>query len=72
MLAKPGVARVLVRAAEGSAPTGAETHLVGHIAGLPARVLLRDRVQPAPGEVVPLAVNPANIHLFDSATGMRL
>jgi multiple sugar transport system ATP-binding protein len=52
--------------------TGAETHLIGRIAGLPARVLLRDRVQPAAGEVVRLATNPADLHLFDVASGVRL
>jgi multiple sugar transport system ATP-binding protein len=52
--------------------TGAETHLIGRIAGLPARVLLRDRVQPAPGEVVRLAANPTDLHLFDTTSGMRL
>jgi multiple sugar transport system ATP-binding protein len=52
--------------------TGAETHLIGRIAGHPARVLLRDRLRIAPGDTVLLSVGSADLHLFSPETGGRL
>jgi multiple sugar transport system ATP-binding protein len=52
--------------------TGAETHLIGRIAGHPARVLLRDRLRVSPGETVPLSAAASDLHLFDPESGARL
>ncbi len=52
--------------------TGAETHLIGRIAGHPARVLLHDRLRIAPGDTVLLSVGSADLHLFSPETGGRL
>ena len=50
--------------------TGAETHLVGTVAGSPARALLRGRPGARAGEEVRLGA--PDRHLFDAATGARL
>jgi multiple sugar transport system ATP-binding protein len=53
-------------------PTGAETHIYGTIDGVEARCVFCDRMGVAPGEVLQLAVDPADTHLFDRETGRRL
>jgi multiple sugar transport system ATP-binding protein len=58
-------------AAEVVEATGAETHVVGRAAGVPARALFRDRRRPAVGEVLRLAASEADLHVFD-ANGDRL
>jgi multiple sugar transport system ATP-binding protein len=53
-------------------PTGAETHLYGTIDGVEARCVFRDRIEAAPGDTLPLAIDPSDTHLFDRETGRRL
>jgi multiple sugar transport system ATP-binding protein len=53
-------------------PTGPETHVYGHIAGEPARVVFRERLNLAPGERVPVTAAPEHIHLFDKESGLPL
>jgi multiple sugar transport system ATP-binding protein len=53
-------------------PTGAETELLINVGG--SQVILRTHGRPrvSPDEKVHLAVDPANVHLFDRASGQRL
>lgn len=53
-------------------PTGPEIQVFGHIGGAELRVVFRDRVLPAPGDTLRLSVDPAEVHLFDAAGGVRL
>ncbi len=53
-------------------PTGSETHVTGTVAGEPIRCVFRERLDPAPGSRLPLAVSPEDVHLFDPADGRRL
>jgi multiple sugar transport system ATP-binding protein len=53
-------------------PTGSETHVYGAIGADPVRAVFRDRLPVKPGDRLPVTVNPANIHLFDRATGLPL
>ncbi|MQT14123.1 ABC transporter ATP-binding protein [Segnochrobactrum spirostomi] len=53
-------------------PTGSETHVFGSIAGTEVRCVLRERVSAEPGSVLPLTVDPADVHVFDAGTGERL
>ena len=53
-------------------PTGAETHVYGSIGGDTVRAVFRDRLQIRPGDRLPVSVDPGNIHLFDTATGLPL
>jgi len=53
-------------------PTGAETHIFGQIAGAEVRCVFRERIDVAPGEVMPLSIEPRHVHVFDAETGARL
>jgi multiple sugar transport system ATP-binding protein len=53
-------------------PTGAETHLFGTVGGVELRAVFRDRLSVQPGETLSLRVDPANIHVFDPTSGLRL
>ena len=53
-------------------PTGSETHVYGAIGTDTVRAVFRDRVQIKPGDLLPVTVDPGNIHLFDKATGLPL
>jgi multiple sugar transport system ATP-binding protein len=53
-------------------PTGPETHVFGHAGGSDIRCVFRSRLDPRPGELLPLSVMPEDIHLFDAASGARL
>jgi multiple sugar transport system ATP-binding protein len=53
-------------------PTGAETHLFGSVDGTEMRAVFRERLSPKPGETIYLTVSPANVHVFDPASGARL
>ena len=53
-------------------PTGAEAQLTGTIAGHQVVLLVRDRVNVRPGEVVRVGFDPQAAHLFDEKTGLRL
>ncbi|MCA0050122.1 ABC transporter ATP-binding protein [Mesorhizobium sp. B283B1A] len=53
-------------------PTGSETHVYGSIGVDAVRAVFRDRVPVRPGDLLPVSVDPAKIHLFDTATGLPL
>jgi multiple sugar transport system ATP-binding protein len=53
-------------------PTGSETHVFGTIADTQVRCVFRDRVAVSPGASLRLTVDPAHVHVFDVATGVRL
>jgi multiple sugar transport system ATP-binding protein len=53
-------------------PTGAETHLFGSIDGIEVRCVFRERIDPQPGSVLSLTVDPGHVHSFDPKTGLRL
>jgi multiple sugar transport system ATP-binding protein len=53
-------------------PTGSETHVYGAIGTDTVRAVFRDRVQVRPGDLLPVSVDPGNIHLFDTATGLPM
>ena len=53
-------------------PTGSETQISSKLAGQTLRILVRGRTGVRPGETVRLSVDPQNVHVFDSTTGLRL
>jgi len=53
-------------------PTGSETHVYGAIGADTVRAVFRDRLPVRPGDLLPVSVDPRNIHLFDKATGLPL
>ncbi|MFC3326305.1 ABC transporter ATP-binding protein [Mesorhizobium cantuariense] len=53
-------------------PTGSETHVYGAIGTDTVRAVFRDRVPVRPGDLLPVTVDPGNVHLFDKATGLPL
>lgn len=53
-------------------PTGSETHIFGTVAGVGVRCVFRDRVAPEPGSQLLLTTDPAKVHVFDRATGIRI
>jgi multiple sugar transport system ATP-binding protein len=53
-------------------PTGSETELVVKIGDAQMVVETHGRPTLQPGEKVTFSVNPANVHLFDQASGARL
>ena len=53
-------------------PTGAETYVVGRIAGQPVTCVFRDRLTAGPGDVVQVTIDPTSVHLFDATSGVRL
>lgn len=53
-------------------PTGSETHVVIRIAGRELVAVFRDRVSHRPGDAITLApTDPAQVHIFDKASGTR-
>jgi len=53
-------------------PTGAETQVIGEIAGTPILGAFRERIAAAPGEVIFVGTDSNLVHLFDPETGERL
>jgi multiple sugar transport system ATP-binding protein len=53
-------------------PTGSETFVQGTVDGQKISAQLRERLSIKTGEVLNLTLAPANSHLFDAASGMRL
>jgi len=53
-------------------PTGAEVQIFARLDGQEINVVLRERLMLKPGEMVKLAPEPALVHVFDKASGMRL
>ena len=52
-------------------PTGSETQVAVRAQDQDLTILLRERVPLRPGDTINLAVSPADVHLFDAATGQR-
>jgi multiple sugar transport system ATP-binding protein len=52
-------------------PTGSETHVVLRIDGREIVAVFRDRVSMRPGDMVTLAPDATQVHLFDKASGTR-
>jgi multiple sugar transport system ATP-binding protein len=53
-------------------PTGSEIHVVFQFQGQEITAVFKERHKLAPGDMVQLAVDPAQAHLFDGETGTRL
>jgi multiple sugar transport system ATP-binding protein len=53
-------------------PTGAESHIYGHVGTSEVRAVFRDRVSINPGETLRLSVEPEKVHIFDAGSGVRL
>jgi multiple sugar transport system ATP-binding protein len=65
----PGGIPMSVRVLE---PTGAETQVIGEVAGTPILGAFRERVAAAPGEVIGIGTDGRLAHLFDHETGTRI
>jgi len=53
-------------------PTGSESHIVAYLGKSEINCVFRERVAAKLGEMLPVAINPAMVHLFDEKTGLRL
>ena len=53
-------------------PTGSETQVFAKLGGEKIVGVFRERIAAKPGEMLPVAPNPAAVHLFDEASGQRL
>jgi multiple sugar transport system ATP-binding protein len=53
-------------------PTGAETELLVQVADQKLVVVVHGRTAAVPDDTVHLAIDPAHVHVFDSASGKRL
>jgi multiple sugar transport system ATP-binding protein len=53
-------------------PTGAETELLVRVGTSEIVVVVHGRPQAEPGATIPLAVDPAAVHLFDPTSGATL
>ena len=53
-------------------PMGSETQVVARHGDVEIVCLFRDRILPKPGDTIRITPNPALIHLFDPATGVRI
>jgi multiple sugar transport system ATP-binding protein len=53
-------------------PTGSETQVFARMGGQDIVGIFRERIAVEPGQTIPLAPDPAHVHLFDSETGRRL
>lgn len=53
-------------------PTGAETLVVGQLAGQRVTCAFRERVDMPPGSEMPISLNPGVLHLFDTASENRI
>lgn len=53
-------------------PTGSETQIIGKIGTSPIVCLLRERISAVPGATIGVSVVPANVHLFDAESSVRI
>ena len=53
-------------------PTGSETQVFAKLGGQKIVGVFRERIAVAPGDMLPLAPDPAAVHLFDAGSGLRL
>lgn len=68
----PSDASPLVAQVEVIEPTGADTLLMCKMAGAPATVVLRDRMNLKPGDSIRLAPQFDSLHVFDAESGRSL
>ncbi len=53
-------------------PTGSETQIFARMGSDPIDAVVKDRLAAAPGEEIPLRIDPRRVHVFDGASGARL
>ena len=53
-------------------PTGMDTHIVCEVNGIMLTVSVRERVRPAPGDILHLFLDPSLLHYFDAETGVAI
>jgi multiple sugar transport system ATP-binding protein len=53
-------------------PTGSETQVMARLGGAPIVGAFRERIAARPGEIIRIAPDTAQVHLFDAASGKRL
>ncbi|MDO1582957.1 ABC transporter ATP-binding protein [Rhizobium oryzicola] len=53
-------------------PTGYETQIVVNFGGSEVTCVFRERVDVRPGEAITIAIDPANVHLFDAEGGQKI
>ena len=53
-------------------PTGSETQVIARLGEQPIVAAFRERVSARPGDILHISPDPAVVHLFDEASGMRL
>ncbi|CDZ38217.1 ABC transporter ATP-binding protein [Neorhizobium galegae] len=53
-------------------PTGAETHVIGRVAGQRVIGVFRERITTRPGDFLSIACDPAKVHLFDPQSEHRI
>jgi multiple sugar transport system ATP-binding protein len=53
-------------------PTGSETQVIARLGDQPIVAAFRERVSARPGDILHMSPDPAVVHLFDEASGMRL
>jgi multiple sugar transport system ATP-binding protein len=68
VIGEPGVAATVVVVE----PTGAETQVAMRLGGQDLLGVFRERLAVRRGDLLPLGIDPAAVHLFDAATGTRL
>ncbi len=52
-------------------PTGSETQITARLGEYIIRVLVRGRTDVRPGETIRVSAKPADLHVFDTASGKR-
>ncbi len=53
-------------------PTGSEMMVMGRLGSAPVTCLFRERLTVSPGDVLPIAVDPATSHVFEPEKGRRI
>lgn len=53
-------------------PTGAETHIVAHVAGCEVMIALRKCIALRPGDRLTVSALPSGLHFFDANTSLRI
>ncbi len=53
-------------------PTGSETQVVGKLEGQEITCVFRERITATPREIIRVAPEVSNVHLFDERSGQRL
>ena len=53
-------------------PTGSEIMVMGKLGAQPITCLFRERLSMRPGDVLPIAIDRATSHVFETETGKRI